>query len=72
VRLRLHLRSRHQIHAPCAMRNPFLQKLSLNRCTSIMKFTDTSVTGAGRSNFTLCFACQDKLFFSNPGKTGYM
>ena len=35
-------------------------------CTSILRFTDTSVTGAGPSNPWLCFARRIPNFFSEP------
>ena len=47
--------SSQQIRAPCAAPRPLLQRLSRTLCTSSLRFTDTSVTGAGRSNRWLCF-----------------
>jgi hypothetical protein len=47
--------SSQQIRAPCAAPRPLLRRLSRTLCTSSSRFTDTFVTGAGRSNRWLCF-----------------
>jgi hypothetical protein len=47
---------RRSTRAQYAAPKPLLQRLNPTLCTSILRFTDTSVTGAGRSNPWLCFA----------------
>jgi len=48
--------SSQETRAQYAAPRPLLQRLSPTLCTPILRFTDTSVTGAGRSNPWLCFA----------------
>jgi hypothetical protein len=48
--------SSRQIRARCAVPRPLLRKLSRTLCTSSLRFTDTSATGADPSNRWLCFA----------------
>jgi hypothetical protein len=48
--------SSRDTRAQYAAPRPLLQRLSPTLCTPILRFTDTSVTGAGRSNPWLCFA----------------
>ena len=48
--------SSQETRAQYAAPKPLLQRLSPTLCTPILRFTDTSVTGAGRSNPWLCFA----------------
>jgi hypothetical protein len=48
--------SSQETRAQYAAPRLLLQRLSPTLCTPILRFTDTSVTGAGRSNPWLCFA----------------
>jgi len=48
--------SNQETRAQYAAPRPLLQRLSLTLCTRILRFTDISVTVAGRSNPWLCFA----------------
>jgi hypothetical protein len=57
--------SSQETRAQYAAPRPLLQRLSPTLCTPILRFTDTSVTGAGRSNPWLCFACRRLL--QRPG-----
>ena len=51
-----HSCSNQETRARYAAPRPLLQRLSPTLCTPILRFTDISVTGAGRSNPWLCFA----------------